>query len=98
MSIAAARVAVGSQVWICCIRWQSLMVQWLRCIARAAPNVSICINVAGCARIGVVLERSLIVAERELSVTVLLLLLLLLAINSQLSLLLIMHEGGFVKK
>ena len=65
------------------------MVQRLGCIARAAPNEPICsIDIAGAGPgIGVILERSLIVAERELSITV-----VLLAINSQLSLLLIiMH-------
>ena len=90
VSIAVAGVAVGGQVWICGFCWQSLMVQRLCCVAGAATNVAIRISTADPTGVGV-LERSLVVAESELPVSVFLLLLLLLAFSSQLSLLLIVH-------
>ena len=91
VSIAVAGVAVGGQVWICSFCWQSLMMQRLSRVAGAASNVTIRISAADPTCISV-FERSLIVAERELPVSVfLLLLLLLLILSSQLSLLLIVH-------
>ena len=88
VSIAVAGVAMGGQVWICGFCWQSLMVQRLCRVAGAASNVAIRISTADPTSVGV-FERSLVVAESELPVSILLLLML--AFSSQLSLLLIVH-------